>query len=340
MSSDLIYLLLDDKVCGPFDPDIIKRMLETGEINGETRTLISGKDQWMALGDVVIFDDFSNKGEKTPGPEEHSAPNYQNYGHIPFYKKQGFFWAVYFLLPPVALIILVFGDIYYLKKGIVKKFGLINRLVAILILAVVGYNLGLELKPLPDLPAENTSAKAIELHPEAMNGDSAAMVNLYLIYSKGIGVTPDKELASRFLKVAVQKNNPEAQAILGYLYQRGEDAEKDLEKAAVMYRLAADQGNVDAQNNLANMLYFGQGTTRDIAKAAVLYEKAAKQGDVNASAILGSILLHGEGGKGMMKGRLDCWYMPQKRITSSRNTTLVVFTSLEMILCTNRLVMV
>ena len=292
MSTDPIYLLIDDKVCGPFDSNIILHMLESCEINGETRALIQGHNQWVALNEIIVISSGSAESNQTV---ETTKLTVQDYAKIPFYKKQSFFWVVYILLPPLALLILIFGDIHYLKHGKVKDFGLANRITAVLILLVIGFAVTLQFKALPGLPSDNISDKAREIYADAVKGDAAAMFKLYLIYSAGLGVKPDNPLALRLLRIAVEKNDAEAQAMLGYLYLQGEGVEKDLEIAAKLFELAAESGVVEAQNNLGNMLYFGQGTTKDLVKAAALYEKAAKQHDVNASAMLGRMLLHGEG---------------------------------------------
>ena len=55
---------------------------------------------------------------------------YSSYDEVPFYRKQWFFWLIYFPLQPIAIAILLFGDVYYLKKGEVKSFGLANRIIA------------------------------------------------------------------------------------------------------------------------------------------------------------------------------------------------------------------
>ncbi len=55
---------------------------------------------------------------------------YSSYDHVPFYRKQWFFWLMYFTIPPVAIFILLFGDVYYVKRGEVTSFGLANRIVA------------------------------------------------------------------------------------------------------------------------------------------------------------------------------------------------------------------
>lgn len=55
---------------------------------------------------------------------------YQSYDEVPLYRRQWFFWLTYFTISPVALAILLFGDVYYVKKGAVVSFGIANRIVA------------------------------------------------------------------------------------------------------------------------------------------------------------------------------------------------------------------
>ena len=58
---------------------------------------------------------------------------YSSYSEVPWYRRQWAFWLMYFTINPVALGILVFGDIYYVKKDKVVSFGIANRVVAGLI---------------------------------------------------------------------------------------------------------------------------------------------------------------------------------------------------------------
>jgi hypothetical protein len=69
-----------------------------------------------------------------------SSTLYTSYDQVPVYRKQWFFWVMYFLFSPIAVGILLFGDIYYEKKGVVKSFGLANRIVAGLIAVAFLYN--------------------------------------------------------------------------------------------------------------------------------------------------------------------------------------------------------
>jgi len=57
-------------------------------------------------------------------------PLYTSYDQVPFYRKQWFFWLMYFTISPIAIGILLFGDVFYQKKGEVRSFGLANRVVA------------------------------------------------------------------------------------------------------------------------------------------------------------------------------------------------------------------
>ncbi len=62
------------------------------------------------------------------------AKQYNSYGDVPFYFKQWFFWIMYFFIcPPLALFILVFGNVYYKKNGYVEAFGIMNKIVAFFI---------------------------------------------------------------------------------------------------------------------------------------------------------------------------------------------------------------
>lgn len=72
-----------------------------------------------------------------------ASPSYSSYKDVPYYRKQWFFWLLYFIpfLGLVAIGLLLFGDIYYQKKGEVKSFGVANRVVAGIIAALVLYGL-------------------------------------------------------------------------------------------------------------------------------------------------------------------------------------------------------
>jgi len=66
-------------------------------------------------------------------PEDHVATKaipYATYDEVPYYRQQWFFWLSWFLFAPVAIGVLLTGDVYYQNKGEVRSFGLANRIVA------------------------------------------------------------------------------------------------------------------------------------------------------------------------------------------------------------------
>jgi len=61
----------------------------------------------------------------------HKVP-YATYDQVPAFRRQGVFWLSWILFAPIAVGILLTGDVYYQKKGEVRSFGMANRIVAML----------------------------------------------------------------------------------------------------------------------------------------------------------------------------------------------------------------
>ena len=78
---------------------------------------------------------------------------YETYSQVPVYRRQWFFWTMFFILPNVfsfggaacgmafltviglliqlgSVSLLLLGDVYFVKKNEVKCFGIANRIVA------------------------------------------------------------------------------------------------------------------------------------------------------------------------------------------------------------------
>lgn len=70
-----------------------------------------------------------------------SQQGYTDYAQVPFYREQWFFWLIYFSFIPIALGLLISGDIYYQRNGVVRSFGLANRIVA----GIIGFFYALKL---------------------------------------------------------------------------------------------------------------------------------------------------------------------------------------------------
>lgn len=62
---------------------------------------------------------------------------YLSYDSVPAYRQQWFFWLTFFFVPPLALLVLITGDVYYRVRGEVRAFGWLNRGLAVLILLSV-----------------------------------------------------------------------------------------------------------------------------------------------------------------------------------------------------------
>lgn len=74
--------------------------------------------------------------------------------------------------------------------------------------------------------------------PLAAEGHADAQYGLYQIYSRGLLIEPDQDLAMRWLKLAARQPHPAAHFYLGLSYLRGEGVEKDLEWAWVWFSRA------------------------------------------------------------------------------------------------------
>jgi len=73
--------------------------------------------------------------------------NYNKYDEIPTYRKQWFFWISLLLFFPIALVVVLTGDVYYKgSSDSIKGFGVVNRIVITficvsVILNILGYPL-------------------------------------------------------------------------------------------------------------------------------------------------------------------------------------------------------
>jgi len=61
---------------------------------------------------------------------------YNNYSEIPFYKKQLFFWVMFFIFFPIPVFILLADDIYYERNGKIESFGIFNKIIIVIIVII------------------------------------------------------------------------------------------------------------------------------------------------------------------------------------------------------------
>ena len=75
----------------------------------------------------------------------------------------------------------------------------------------------------------------------------------------------------------IDKNNNEAQYLLGYMYHYGIIVKENYEKAIHYYTLSANQGHSSGQNNLGYMYHYGLGIEQNYEKAIYYYTLSANQ---------------------------------------------------------------
>jgi hypothetical protein len=123
---------------GPISEADLKAMFPDGKANPQDLCWTEGMSNWIPVIDVIgpMLNSSPTPPPLPPPPPPppptvvNGRPPYIAYSEVPFYRKQWFFWVMYFTITPVALGLLLFGEVYYQKKGKIKKFGLANKILA------------------------------------------------------------------------------------------------------------------------------------------------------------------------------------------------------------------
>ena len=124
------------------------------------------------------------------------------------------------------------------------------------------------------------------LTPSAEEGDAEAALFLGNLYLYGRGVTPDYQLARRYLEVASREGRVDALYNLGAMYDKGIGGERDAQQALHWFALAADQRDAQAQLNLALIYINGNGVERDVALGEQWLRRSAANGNKRAEGLL------------------------------------------------------
>lgn len=133
----MYYVSTGGAEMGPISKADLRAMFPDGKANPQDLCWTEGMNDWMPVNDVIGPVRNSSPPPPPPPPPETlpptvvtGGPPYAAYSEVPFYRKQWFFWVMYFTITPAALGLLLFGEVYYQKKGKIKKFGLANKIVA------------------------------------------------------------------------------------------------------------------------------------------------------------------------------------------------------------------
>jgi hypothetical protein len=114
-----------------------------------------------------------------------------------------------------------------------------------------------------------TEAEFDELSAKAEGGDAKAQYNLGMMYHNGGGKAHprDYEEAMKWLRLAADQGNVEAEDRVGLMYYLGEGVPQDYAEAVRWYKTAANKGNAHAQWQLVDMYQKGIGVPRDLEES-------------------------------------------------------------------------
>jgi TPR repeat protein len=111
--------------------------------------------------------------------------------------------------------------------------------------------------------------------PRAQEGDPEAQAYVGEIYEKGLGLTPDYQIARQWYLKAAEQGNSRAQINLGYLYENGLGVPKDIAKATEWYKKAS--GLADTNIDYAfTMSTAGDNKNEEITKELQLLKTELK----------------------------------------------------------------
>ncbi len=127
------------------------------------------------------------------------------------------------------------------------------------------------------------------------SGDASAMFHLGKIYSIGIGVEQNFQLAESWYLKAIELGEIRAHCNLGWLYQSGFGLVENKEKAFQLLSIGARHGIVVAKATVAVMLLSGEGCAADSTEALRLLEEAFDEGYNNAANCIADAYFAGTG---------------------------------------------
>ena len=137
----------------------------------------------------------------------------------------------------------------------------------------------------------NESATIDEFKKEvialANTGNVRIMKLLANMLYEGNVFAKDQKEAIVWLKKCAEKNNTDAQLMLGQCYRDGIGVDIDTYESIKWYEKAAETGSIKANIELATIYKKGAGIEVDISKSIEWYEKAAALGDAGAMYQLG-----------------------------------------------------
>lgn len=133
----------------------------------------------------------------------------------------------------------------------------------------------------------------VDFHLNAVRGDAEAMSNLGYYHYMGLGRDQNNELAMEWWRRAAEAGHEMSGLFVGQMLVFGDGVPQDVEEGVKWLRLAADRGNADAEA-LINRLRAGElefARNSDPEKAKELLISAAEQNDPDGQLYLGLLLI-------------------------------------------------
>ena len=131
----------------------------------------------------------------------------------------------------------------------------------------------------------------------AEKGEAEAQTRLGLtleLLDSGIE-SPTHEEAFRWMKAAAEQEHPSANFLLGNFYREGTGGEPDVQKAFECYSKAAELGNSDGMERLGVFYANGIAVEEDHRTAFRFYQRSANLGNPKGQCQLGLCYLNGTG---------------------------------------------
>jgi TPR repeat protein len=129
-------------------------------------------------------------------------------------------------------------------------------------------------------------------------GHIGAQRALAQLYETGEGIEPNPDAALQWLTRVAESGDAQGQLNLGLHYIRVE-AHRDFELAAKWIHLAAEQNDAEAQYFFARLLLDGRGVEANVEEATQWFAKAARQNHVQAQRFLPVLALPESPDKGL-----------------------------------------
>jgi TPR repeat protein len=140
-----------------------------------------------------------------------------------------------------------------------------------------------------EIPKDEARARTI-YESAAAAGSSSAAIRLWDVYSLGLGVPKDANLAFHWLQLAIDRHEPPAYFLAGRAYDQGVIVPENPKKACELYREGVQVRSSDATLALAHLARDGRGTKRDLQVAYALGYRAAATGRKDAAGFVQELL--------------------------------------------------